>query len=67
MLNLGLEHPASPEWPLFGSGGNWRLVADSTLSASLPVAAHRYEFKNLAPINSKKPIMETREHPHREA
>jgi len=42
-------------------------MADSTLSASLPVAARRYEFKNLTPINSKEPIMETREHPHREA
>jgi site-specific recombinase XerC len=46
---------------------NDRIVADSTLSASLPVAARRYEFKNQAPINSKEPIMETREHPHREA
>ena len=42
------------------------LLADSTLSASIPAAVLRHEFKNLTPINSKEPIMETREHPHRE-
>lgn len=26
------------------------------------MAAERHEFKNQAPINSKEPIMETREH-----
>lgn len=31
------------------------------------MAAERHEFKNQAPINSKEPIMEAREHPHREA
>ncbi len=50
-----------------GKNPQWQLLADSTLSASLPVAARRYEFKNQAPINSKEPITETREHPHREA
>ncbi len=42
-------------------------MADSTPSASLPVAASRYEFKDLAPINRKESIMESREHLHREA
>lgn len=38
------------------------LVADSTLSASLPIAVLRHEFKNQAPINSKESVMESREH-----
>ena len=44
-----------------------QLMADSTLWASSPIAAARHEFKNQTPINSKEPVMETREHPHREA
>lgn len=31
------------------------------------MAAEHHAFKNQVPINSKEPIMETREHPHREA
>lgn len=38
------------------------LLADSTLWASFPIAAVCHEFKNQAPINSKEPIMEAREH-----
>lgn len=37
-------------------------VADSTGSASSPIAARRHEFKNQAPINSKESVMEAREH-----
>ncbi len=40
---------------------------DRTRWASSPMAAERHEFKNQTPINSKEPIMEAREHPHREA
>ena len=38
------------------------LLADSTLWASSPIAAVCHELKNQAPINSKEPIIEAREH-----
>jgi len=44
-----------------------QVMADSTLWASSPIAAARHGLKNQTPINSKEFVMETREHPHREA
>ena len=43
------------------------VMADSTLWASSPIAAARHGLKNQTPINSKESVMETREHPLREA
>jgi len=57
-----LEHTFPPRWPLSGSDGDRPLLADSTLSASLPIAVLRHEFKNQASINSKEFVMENREH-----
>lgn len=50
------------------SSGRWWLGCtvlvwpSSTLWASSPIAARHDEFKNQAPINSKEPVMETRNH-----
>lgn len=51
----------------FWSAADRPLLADSTLWASSPIAAARQGLKNQTPINNKKSVMETREHPHREA